>query len=102
MSESQILDNMPSCDDCEVKDEWCPVQQKRQRESNDKEDVHPKKTRWLTFSDVYDSENTSGQDNDAFQGMYTNAHIQIETIWEKKPNIYVEDGLPEKKNKTAS
>lgn len=29
--------------------------------------------------------------------MYTNAQNQNETIWEKKPNIYVEDGLPEKK-----
>lgn len=67
MSESQILDDMPYCDDCEVvfdnihdvqrhiKDKWCPVQQKRQRESNDEEDVHPKKTTWLTLSDVYDS-----------------------------------------------
>lgn len=53
------------------------------------------------MSDVYDSENTSDQDNDAFQGMYTNAQNQNETIWEKKPNIYVEDGLP-KKNPTAS
>lgn len=48
------------------------------------------------MSDVYDSENTSDQDNDAFQGMYTNAQNQNETIWEKKPNIYVEDGLPKK------
>lgn len=43
-SKSQILDDMPSCDDCEVvfdnihdgqrhiKEKLCPVQQKRQRE----------------------------------------------------------------------
>lgn len=111
MSESQILDDMPYCDDCEVvfdnihdvqrhiKDKWCPVQQKRQRESNDEEDVHPKKTTWLTLSDVYDSENTSDQDNNAFQGMYTNAQNQNETIWEKNPNIYVEDSLPKKKKR---
>lgn len=51
------------------------------------------------MSDVNDSENTSDQDNDAFQGMHTNAHNQNETIWEKKPNIYVEDGLPGKKTR---
>lgn len=31
--------------------------------------------------------------------MHTNAYNQNETIWEKKPNLYVEDGLPEKKTR---
>lgn len=57
-----------------IKEKWCPIQQKRQQESDDEEDVHPKKTKWFTLLDVYDFENTFGQDdgdvdiedNDAF------------------------------------
>lgn len=37
------------------------------------------------------------EDNDAFRGMYTNAQNQNEIMWEKKANVYVEDGLSGKK-----
>lgn len=114
--EFQFLDDMPSCDDCglvfdnihdvqrHIKENWCPAQQKRRRESDDEEPESPKKTKWLSLSDVYDSDTISDkddddvdiEDNDAYQKMYTNAQNQNDNIWEKKANKYVEEGMTEK------
>jgi hypothetical protein len=114
--ESSILDDMPSCDDCglvfdnihdvqrHIKEKWCPALQKRQRESDDEELESPKKTKWLSLSDVYDSDTASDkddddvdiEDNDAYQDMYSNALNQNDSTWEKKANKYVEDGMTEK------